>query len=60
MLFHTYPGSIGAAMPLTLSPDRTSIAEELPAVEAQLSYLAPGGGPVQVRVHPPASGRATV
>ena len=33
----------------------------LPAVDAQVSYLAPGGdGPVEVRVYPPASGRATV
>ena len=32
----------------------------LPAVNAQVSYLAPGDGPVQVRVYPPSSGRATV
>ena len=33
----------------------------LPAVDAKVSYLAPGGdGPVEVRVYPPASGRATV
>ena len=28
----------------------------LPAVEAQLTYLAPGEGPVQVRIYPPAAG----
>jgi hypothetical protein len=32
----------------------------LPAVAGQLSFLAPGDGPVEVRVYPPASGRATV
>ena len=33
----------------------------LPAVDAQVSFLAPGGDvPVEVRVYPPASGRATV
>ncbi len=47
-------------MPLTLSPNRASISDDLPAVEAQLSYLAPGDGPVEVRVYPPASGLATV
>src|SRR5262245_3556944 len=34
--------------------------ETLPTVEAPVTYLAPGDGPVQVRVYPPASGRATV
>jgi hypothetical protein len=34
--------------------------EALPAVEAPLTYLAPGDGPVEVRVYPPASGLATV
>src|SRR5262245_20322954 len=34
--------------------------ETLPTVEAPLTYLAPGDGPVEVRVYPPASGRATV
>jgi len=33
---------------------------ELPAVNAQVSYLAPGDGPVEVRVYPPSSGRPTV
>jgi len=47
-------------MPLTLSSNRALISDELPAVEAQLTYLAPGDGPVQVRVYPPASGLATV
>ena len=32
----------------------------LPAVNAQVSYLAPGDGPVEVRVYPPGSSRATV
>jgi hypothetical protein len=32
----------------------------LPAVNARVSYLAPGDGPVEVRVYPPSSGRATV
>ena len=34
--------------------------EALPAVEGQLSFLAPGEGPVEVRVYPPSSGLATV
>jgi hypothetical protein len=34
--------------------------EALPTVEAPLTYLAPGDGPVEVRVYPPASGLATV
>ena len=34
--------------------------EALPAVEGQLSFLAPGDGPVEVRVYPPSSGLATV
>jgi hypothetical protein len=33
---------------------------ELPAVDAELSYLAPASGPVEVRVYPPSSGLATV
>ncbi|MGE5793285.1 MAG: CmcJ/NvfI family oxidoreductase [Bacteroidota bacterium] len=36
------------------------VPETLPAVEAPLTYLAPGDGRVEVRVYPPASGRATV
>src|SRR5262245_18241728 len=32
----------------------------LPAVAGQLSFLAPGDGPVEVRVYPPTSGIATV
>jgi len=35
-------------------------AEALPAVEGQLSFLAPGDGPVEVRVYPPSSGLATL
>ncbi len=34
--------------------------ETLPAVEAPLTYLAPGDGPAEVRVYPPSSGLATV
>jgi hypothetical protein len=34
--------------------------EALPTVEGQLSFLAPGEGPVEVRVYPPSSGLATV
>jgi hypothetical protein len=33
--------------------------DELPTVTAWVSYLAPGDGPVQVRVYPPGSGLAT-
>ena len=47
-------------MPLTPSPNQPSISDPLPVVEAQLTYLAPGDGPVEVRVYPPASGLATV
>jgi hypothetical protein len=34
--------------------------DSLPAVEGQLSFLAPGDGPVEVRVYPPSSGLATL
>jgi hypothetical protein len=47
-------------MLLTPSSNRAPIPDELPAVDAQLTYLAPGDGPVEVRVYPPASGLATV
>lgn len=47
-------------MPLGPASNRVPISDELPAVEAQLTYLAPGDGPVEVRVYPPASGLATV
>jgi hypothetical protein len=40
--------------------NRAPISDELPAVEAQLTYLAPGDDAPQVRVYPPASGLATV
>jgi hypothetical protein len=40
--------------------NRMSAPDALPAVEGQLSFLAPGDGPVEVRVYPPSSGRATV
>ncbi|MGH8680103.1 MAG: CmcJ/NvfI family oxidoreductase [Burkholderiales bacterium] len=42
------------------SSNRAPISDELPAVAAQLTYLAPGDGPAEVRVYPPASGLATV
>jgi hypothetical protein len=46
-----------ASTPLSRSaPDPNA----LPAVRAQVTYLAPGDGPVEVRVYPPSSGRATV
>jgi hypothetical protein len=35
-------------------------SDDLPAVEAQLTYLVPGDGPTEVRVYPPNSGLATV
>jgi len=47
-------------MPPTLSSSRAPSSDELPAVDAQLTYLAPGDGPTQVRVYPPGSGLATV
>jgi hypothetical protein len=40
--------------------NRALIADDLPAVEAELSYLAPGERAPQVRVYPPASGLASV
>jgi hypothetical protein len=39
--------------------DRISLPHDLPTVNAQVSYLAPGEGSVQVRVFPPGSGIAT-
>jgi len=47
-------------MPPTLSSSPVPSSDELPAVDAQLTYLAPGKGPAQVRVYPPGSGLATV
>ncbi len=43
----------------TQSSQRVPIPDELPAVHARLSFIAVGNGPAQVRVFPPASGRAT-
>jgi hypothetical protein len=40
-------------------PSPAPIPDELPVVTAQLSYLAPADGPMQVRVYPPGSGLAT-
>jgi hypothetical protein len=47
-------------MPPTLPSSRVSLSDELPAVNAQLTYLAPGDGPTQVRIYPPSSGVPTV
>jgi hypothetical protein len=47
-------------MPPTLSSREVPIPDELPAVNARVTYLAAGDGPVQVRVYPPGSGVATV
>jgi hypothetical protein len=44
----------------TPSSIRVPITDELPAVTAQLTYLAPGSGSAQVRIYPPSSGLATV
>jgi hypothetical protein len=43
-----------------LLANRMNAPDSLPAVEGQLSFLAPGDGPVEVRVYPPSSGLATV
>lgn len=43
-----------------MSPTLPPIPAELPAVKAQLSYLAPGDGPTQVRIYPPSSDLPTV
>jgi hypothetical protein len=48
-----------AAMPPALSPVRVP-SDELPAVNAQLSYFAAQGDRAEVRVYPPSSGLATV
>jgi hypothetical protein len=40
-------------------PSSAAIPHDLPAVTAQLSYLAAADGPMQVRVYPPGSGLAT-
>ena len=39
--------------------NRSSLPDDLPAVNARVSYLGPGEGSVQVRVFPPGSGIAT-
>jgi hypothetical protein len=46
-------------MPPTQASRRVSNPDELPAVNARVTYLAAGEGSVQVRVYPPGSGRAT-
>jgi hypothetical protein len=47
-------------MPSTQSSPKVPAPDELPTVNARVIYLAAGDGPVQVRVYPPGSGRATV
>jgi hypothetical protein len=47
-------------MSSTPSSSSAPDADALPAVNARVAYLAPGDGPVEVRVYPPGSGRATV
>jgi hypothetical protein len=47
-------------MPPALSSRKVPSPDELLTVNAQVTYLAPGTGPVQVRVYPPGSGLATV
>jgi hypothetical protein len=42
------------------SPTRATLLETLPGVQAELTYLAPGGSRAEVRVYPPNSGLATV
>lgn len=44
----------------TSSSNRAALPGELPAVDGDLGFLAPGvAGPVEVRVYPPSSGRGT-
>jgi hypothetical protein len=45
---------------MSRSPNRATFPDGLPAVQAELTYLAPGGGRAEVRVYPPNSGLATV
>jgi hypothetical protein len=47
-------------MSTTPSPSRVQMLEELPAVNAQITYLEAREGPAQVRIYPPSSGIATV
>jgi hypothetical protein len=47
-------------MPPTQSSRQVSSPDELPTVNARVTYLAAGDGPVQVHVYPPGSGRATL
>jgi len=46
-------------MPSTQASHSVSTPDGLPEVNARVTYLAAGDGPVQVRVYPPGSGRAT-
>ena len=47
-------------MPSSPPPNRAKRFEALPAVQAELTYLAPRDGPAEVRIYPPNSGRAMV
>lgn len=47
-------------MPSMPSSIRVPITDELPAVTAELTYLAPGSDSAQVRIYPPSSGLAAV
>jgi len=44
----------------TVPSSKMPLSDELPAVSARVTYLAPGDGPVRVRIYPPSSGLATV
>ena len=46
----------GFAMSDTATSSREETLEGLPAITAELPYLAPGDGPVRVRIFPPTSG----
>jgi hypothetical protein len=47
-------------MPPVLSSNRLLYSDQLPAVDAQLTYVASGDARAEVRVYPPSSGLATV
>ena len=47
-------------MPPTLSSSRVPTLDDLPALNAAVSYLGPDHGPAQVRIYPPSSGLATL
>lgn len=47
-------------MPPTPPSSEAGVTDRLPAVEAELTFIAPAPGPAEVRVYPPNSGRGTV